>query len=93
MQIQSMKDEREDLVQKAINLTQSIKTLKAELSQRENIADQLKREIKDLKQTINLLNNGKDYSMYADYENEGGANRFSDNRKQSLKDKMKRAGA
>ena len=44
-----MKDEREDLVQKAINLTQSIKTLKAELSQRENIADQLKREIKDLK--------------------------------------------
>ena len=31
--------------------------------------------------------------MYADYENEGGANRFSDNRKQSLKDKMKRVGA
>ena len=66
MQIENLKDEREDLVQKAINLTQSIKTLKAELVQRENIHDSIKRENKELRQTINLLNNGKDYSMYAD---------------------------
>ena len=38
--------------------------MKTELNQREHISDQQKREIKELKHTINLLNSGKDYTMY-----------------------------
>ena len=49
MTIDQLRDEKEDLVNKAINLSQSIKTLKSELNSREDIANNLKREIKDLK--------------------------------------------
>ena len=49
MTIDQLRDEKEDLVNKAINLSQSIKTLKSELNSREDIANNLKRENKDLK--------------------------------------------
>lgn len=49
MTIDQLRDEKEDLVNKAINLSQSIKTLKAELNAREDIANNLKRENKELK--------------------------------------------
>ena len=49
-----MRDEREELIQKAVNLKQNVKTLKAELAQRENIADSLKRQNRELRHTVNL---------------------------------------
>ena len=45
MTIDQLRDEKEDLVNKAINLSQSIKTLKSELNSREDIANNLKREM------------------------------------------------
>ena len=43
LQLEQLRDEREDLLQKIINLKQNIKTCKSELVQRENIAESLKR--------------------------------------------------
>ena len=48
-----------------INLKQNIKTCKSELVQRENIADSLKRQNRELRHTLNLVQtSGKDLSMY-----------------------------
>ena len=47
-----------------MNLKQNVKTLKAELVQRENIADALKRQNRELRHTLNLQASGKDLSMY-----------------------------
>ena len=43
LQIEQLSDEREDLVQKAVNLKQNIKTLKAELVNRTDMCEALKR--------------------------------------------------
>ena len=69
LQIEQMRDEREDLVQKAINLKQNIKTLKAELIQRENIAEALKRQNRELRHTLNLRSGGKDLTPKGTIEN------------------------
>ena len=55
LQLEQFGDEREDLIQKAVNLKQSLKTLKAELLQRENIADSLKKQNRELRHTLNLM--------------------------------------
>ena len=68
MTIDQLRDEKEDLVNKAINLSQSIKTLKSELNSREDIANNLKRENKDLKQTLSAAAHGKRYEMYTPIE-------------------------
>ena len=68
MQIDQLRDEKEDLVTKAINLSQSIKTLKTEVHQREDIASQLKRENRELKQTLSAAAHGKRYEMYTPIE-------------------------
>ncbi len=47
-----------------MNLKANLKTLKAELVQRENIADSLKRQNKELRQALNIQASGKDLSMY-----------------------------
>jgi hypothetical protein len=51
-------------MQKAVNLKHNMKTLKTELIQRENIADSLKRQNRELRHTINIQASGKDLSMY-----------------------------
>lgn len=56
--------------QQNYDLKQNIKQLKLELVQRENIADALKRQIRDLRQTINLQASGKDLSMYENSQNQ-----------------------
>ena len=68
MTIDQLRDEKEDLVNKAINLSQSIKTLKSELNSREDIANNLKRENKELKQTLSAAAHGKRYEMYTPIE-------------------------
>lgn len=65
MQIEQLKDEREDLLQKAVNLKQNMRTMKSELVQRENIADSLKRQNRELRLALNMQASGKDVSMYA----------------------------
>ena len=48
-----------------INLKQNLKTLKSEVIQRENIADSLKRQNRELRHTLNMIQTtGKDTSMY-----------------------------
>ena len=54
-QIEQLTDEREDLLRKCLSLKQSLKTLKSELTQRDNIADSLKRQNRELRHTLNLL--------------------------------------
>ena len=54
MQIEQLKDEREDLLQKAVNLKQNMRTMKSELVQRENIADSLKRQNRELRLALNM---------------------------------------
>ena len=56
------------MVNKAINLSQSIKTLKTEVNQREDISNQLKRENRDLKLTLSAAAHGKRYEMYTPIE-------------------------
>ena len=68
MQIDQLRDEKEDLVNKAINLSQSIKTLKTEVNQREDITSHLKRENRELKQTLSAAAHGKRYEMYTPIE-------------------------
>ena len=47
-----------------MNLKANLKTLKSELVQRENIADSLKKQNTELRQTLNIQASGKDLSMY-----------------------------
>ena len=61
-----MRDEREDLLQKVINLKSNLKTCKSELVQRENIAESLKRQARELRHTLNLVQtSGKDTTLYS----------------------------
>ena len=55
LQIKELTEEREDLLRKALSLKQSLKTLKSELTQRDNVAESLKRQNRELRQTLNLL--------------------------------------
>ena len=50
LKIRVLKEEREDLMEKAVNLSQNVRTLKSELAQRDDKNEALKHEIIKLKQ-------------------------------------------
>ena len=66
------------MLKKAFSLKQSLKTIKTELDQRDNIAESLKRQNRELRHTLSVLTKpgakaGQDFTMYAPKGDKGSA--------------------